>query len=423
MLKRTKIQTEVKRTKPDYVVYIPKSLDGSTKDTGNEHFLVFDGHEGSLLAVWTQSTFEGLENQRIVFVRSDDHGSSWTDPKIIAGSLPTETGGMASWGFPMISKSGRIYVLYNKHIGINDIFTHTTGLMAGIYSDDVGKTWSKPEIINMPRSIYDNPDPSIPANWIVWQKPTRLSGDKYFVGFTRWVSPSVRREAPILSWATAESVVEFMRFENIDNDPLVKDIRISYFANDEHAIRVSWHHEAPEHSVAQEPSIVQLPDNRLFCVLRTTTGSPYYTISNDSGMTWTKTEILKYADTGKPVLHPLSPCPIYRISEDKYVIFYHNNDGHFEQWGPFDTDWNRRPVYISAGTYKANAKQPVWFSEPKFFMDNEGVVIGHKNGRCDLALYSSFTNSYGKNILWYPDRKFFLLGREIKKNLLSLEEL
>jgi len=34
------IRTELQRTQPAYVVYVPKSLDGSTNDTGNEHILV-----------------------------------------------------------------------------------------------------------------------------------------------------------------------------------------------------------------------------------------------------------------------------------------------------------------------------------------------------------------------------------------------
>jgi len=57
----------------------------------------------------------------------------------------------------------------------------------------------------------------------------------------------------------------------------------------------------------------------------------------------------------------------------------------------------------------------VWFDEPRFFMDHGGVSLGKPGtrGRTDLALYSSFTVRNGKAILWYPERKFFLLGRVI----------
>jgi hypothetical protein len=45
---------------------------------------------------------------------------------------------------------------------------------------------------------------------------------------------------------------------------------------------------------------------------------------------------------------------------------------------------------------------------------HKGVSLGKPgtNGRLDLALYSSFTVRR-KRVLWYPDRKFFLLGRVI----------
>ena len=47
----TDLDLELRRGEPDYVVYRPHSVDGSTFDTGNEHFLVFDGPDGSLMAV------------------------------------------------------------------------------------------------------------------------------------------------------------------------------------------------------------------------------------------------------------------------------------------------------------------------------------------------------------------------------------
>jgi hypothetical protein len=48
-------------------------------------------------------------------------------------------------------------------------------------------------------------------------------------------------------------------------------------------------------------------------------------------------------------------------------------------------------------------------------MDHDGTNLGKPGtkGRQDLALYSSFTVHDGKAVLWYPERKFFLLGRVI----------
>ena len=67
------------------------------------------------------------------------------------------------------------------------------------------------------------------------------------------------------------------------------------------------------------------------------------------------------------------------------------------------------------GLFRPGARQPIWFSDPQFFMDNGGVSIL----RPDLAMYSSATRTDEGVMLWYPDRKFFLLGREIKRAWLS----
>ena len=60
------LHQESQRTRPDYTVYVPGSLDGSTRDTGNEHFLVSPHPQGGLFAVWTQSSYEGQPDQRVV---------------------------------------------------------------------------------------------------------------------------------------------------------------------------------------------------------------------------------------------------------------------------------------------------------------------------------------------------------------------
>jgi hypothetical protein len=213
-------------------------------------------------------------------------------------------------------------------------------------------------------------------------------------------------------WWAYESVVEFMRFVNVDEDPEPDELQIRYLASNNNALRVPLVGH-PEASVAQEPSLVELPDGRLFCVMRTTTGSPYWTVSDSGGETWSQPAPLCEYDDGPRLLHPCSPCPIYPMEDGRYVLFHHNHDGHFESWGPRDTSWHRRPIYIRYGAFKRNAGQPVHFSEPQFFMDNGGTPLGYGAGRTDLALYASTTRVGDVPVLWYPDRKYFLLGKRI----------
>ena len=92
------LDREMARTQPDYIVYRTGSVDGSTFDTGNEHFLVFDGPDGSLMAVWTQSSYEGKGDHRIMLSRSEDEGVTWSTPLRIVGPARPVAGFMSSWG-------------------------------------------------------------------------------------------------------------------------------------------------------------------------------------------------------------------------------------------------------------------------------------------------------------------------------------
>ena len=413
------LERQVALTRPDYVAFIPNLSDQTLAQTGNEHFLVFDGPDGSLMCVWTQSTGEGQPDQHISFARSDDEGKMWSKPRVIAGPARAGQGPIASWGFPLVSKTGRIYVLYSQHVGKHDSFFHTTGRLDGIHSDDNGKTWSPPQTIELPRTSRCNPDTSFPANIICWQKPLRLGkDDRYLAGVTRWSSVAGFKN-PGKNWTSHESVVEFMRFENVDDNPRVQDIEIRWFAFDKAALTVP-HPQYPKLSVCQEPAVVKLPDGRLFCVMRTIAGSPFWSTSADRGETWTTPQRLLDRDGGKPVRHPLSPCPIYdaggnTAGSGRYAMFVHDNDGNYQGALPHQANLNRRPVYLLTGRFTDGAKQPIAFDAPRPFMNHDDTPLGApgSKGRIDLALYSSWTVRNGQPVLWYPDRKFFLLGRNM----------
>lgn len=406
---------ELGRTRPDYVVYVPRGNDERLPDTGNEHFLVFRRGDGTLAAVWTQSGREGQYNQHIVFAESDEHGVEWSSPHVIAGrSFDPETGrNMCSWGYPLVSRSGRIYVLYSRHTGVNDLFSHTTGELAGIYSDDNGGSWSEEQLIRLPRTCWDNPDPAIPANCITWQKPLRFGDGRYLAGITRWLTPA-RYTKLSDSWIHANSVVDFIRFENLDDDPETADLAITLLTPDEQSLQfpIPGH---PEQTVIQEPTLLELPDGRLMAIMRTVAGVPAWSVSRDCGESWSTPEALRYGDGLPEIKHSLSPCPAYRIGDGEFVLFYHNHDGNFGPWRNHVNE-TRRPIYLSSGKFAPRDHQPIRFSAPISWIDSDNVELNH---RCDLALYSSFEVVDGKPVLWFPDRKHFLVGKIIDRERLA----
>jgi len=421
---RTILQRELQRSRPDYIAFVPGSLDGSTHDNHNEHFLVFESPRGPLMAVWTQSLTTPGPRNRIVFSRSDDDGVTWAPPTHVAGPRhPDDPANMASWGFPLVSRRGRIYVVYNQNQGTQGWIRMHTGTMDAVYSDDDGKTWSAPQTIPMPRSPYDDPTGRTPAEWIVWQVPMRDKKGGWFVGYTHWLHPAVARIRKVEAWTQIESVVEFMRFENVDDHPEPRDLRVRYSAWGDQALRVPYYRD-PLTSIAQEPSIVRLPDDRLFCVMRTNSGCIWYSTSADDGETWCNPRPLLRRDHGLPILQPVGCCPIYQLADGRYVLLHHNNPGDRDS-KPENTAEPRRPAFIALGEFRPHADQPIWFSPSKQLMDTEGYTVqgvrveSRKQGQVGIGLYSSFTTRGGNNVLWHADRKCFLVGKRITPEFLA----
>ncbi|TBL80468.1 sialidase family protein [Paenibacillus thalictri] len=405
-------EEEWKRSRPDVAVYIPQE-DEYTGD--NEHFLVFQSPGGDWLALWTQSSVEGHGDNHLVVARSKDQ-LQWSEPAYVAGSRRGERGNQASWGFPVVSRQGRIYVFYTKDIGVYDVDSQTTGTMGCVYSDDDGATWTPGKDIPMARNRYDHPDPRVPRSWIAWQKPIRDSRGRWITGYTQWSSRAVY-PGPPEGWYSKDSRALFMRFDNIDEGPDPDELRVTWLPEDGIGLEVGYP-QRPELSVAQEPSLTLLPDGRLFCVMRTYTGYIWYSVSTDDGTTWRHPEPLRDRDGGDKLLQPIASCPVYRLADGRYVLVYHNNDGHIGPYAPKDALFNRRPAFLAAGRYVEGAHQPVWFGKPRMFLDTDGLAIGPK-GTNEIATYPSLTEFQGRMTLWYPDRKFFLLGKHITEQWLE----
>lgn len=409
------LHTEISRTKPDYVVYAP-SVSGERDDHGNEHLHVFRAKDGCLCALWTMSRHEGTFSQRPVFSKSYNGGLSWSEPKcLLKDPIDPETGkNMGSWAAPAISKSGRIYVFYNKHTGI--VPSHQRGLMAILYSDDSGETWSDEYLTKVPRSIHDPADPSEPSDWVIWQTAVRLSDGAVIFGYTRgWIEP----DAPVSPhniYPEHPCSCEFFRIENIDEDPEPAELKFTFTAQNEEGLAAPLHcFDNGRRTSGEEPALCELPDGRLFCVMRTGEGHIWYSISEDHGLSWSQTEMLRYCDDAEGIEHPLSPAPMFKISGNEFLLFTHGHDGFFGKDFPqVDRNW-RNPVLLHKGEFRHDAKQPIWFSRGVEIMNNSDIAISRK----DLALYADMTVEDGEIILWYPDRKFFLLGKKIPRSLLD----
>ena len=392
--------------KPDYVVFVPKHEKGKNdpakpSDTYNDHFQVIENPSNRYLyAFWTQASREDAIDQHIAFSRSCDRGITWSEPTILAGShcqrIPSL---IASWQQPMLTKSGRLYCLWNQKVRNVRIRTD----LMGSYSDDDGTTWSVPDCVPfVARLQADMETDGAPSNWINWQRPLRLGRDgKFFVGSSR---KGARKGEGRYGG------VEFWQFENIDTNPEIARIKINCFCTNRMALCVemlgkgNWFTPKDGRTSLEEAGIVKLPDGRLFALMRSTVGHPVWSQSRDGGRTWDAPKVLLDHDGGKPFLHPRSPCPIYdwKGPEAGSGIYFALIHQKFDFNA--DTAYQKRgPLYLIAGTFDPTAEQPISFKPPKLFAPRE-------RGN---AFYTSYCILDGKGVLWYNDMKYFLCGRII----------
>ena len=146
----------------------------------------------------------------------------------------------------------------------------------------------------------------------------------------------------------------------------------------------------------------------------------WYTVSTDAeARRWRPAEILRYRDQGDPVLNPLAPTPMFRLSDGRYLLFISNHDGYgFGARGPRDSHFSRRPQFFVVGEFRPRAHQPLWFSRPKLLFDTQNVGVFPFYYPW-LSMYASLTEHRGIRTLWYTDRKMFVLGRLIPDSMLA----
>jgi sialidase-1 len=123
---------------------------------------------------------------------------------------------------------------------------------------------------------------------------------------------------------------------------------------------------------AHEPSIVELKDGRLMCILRTTTGHLYRSYSSDHGVHWTKPEPTHFP---APDAEPL----IVRVPTTRdLMVMWNNVESH--------SNWPRTPLSVAIsrdegqtwGLYHdIDARPDRDAAYPFVFFQNDEVVVSY----------------------------------------------
>ena len=411
------MQAEARRTNPDFVVYVPPEPTPEIPQVEqyNMHMNVTPLADGDFLATWTQADTPHGPDQRVVVARSHDRGVTWSEPEVVdAPERGTEN--IASWAvLVVVPDTDRVFCLYHKNVGIVDYDRGMTGELAWRCSDDGGLTWGPRHQTPIGRGALDHPDGTTPSNWVTagWQLPIVTGSGSVLCPITRWSSRSRGfRE----DYSEQEHEGWFLRFDNILTVEDPADLVVTTLPDGDHGLRVP-HPDAPQFSAAMEPALQALADGRLFCLLRTMTGTIYYAVSADEGRTWNKPAELCYEPGGDPLLHPNAPIGMGRLEDGRFAVLFHDNDGTANGGsGPADSR-GRRPVFLTIGEeIDTPGEQPLAFSTPVELYDNGGPSRPYSGL---LAPYGTFFVFAGKSYWFYPDAIRFMVGRIIPDSLLT----
>jgi hypothetical protein len=413
---------EWRRTNPDLAVYVPKAYEGP--DASNMVINAVATAAGTFLAVWTMARYEDAPDQHLVYSRSLDRGRTWSSPSWLDGPDAGERSGkgVASWAFLVLapglaSGADRVYCFYIKNIGVNDARMCDTGAMRCRFTDDDGLTWIQPRDYPIGRNALSHPDPAVPPVWTVYQNPIVTGEGHVLAGFGRWASNAVDVTAQAIGGKAGLgmydrwSEVSFLRFENILTETDPDRLVVTTWPKGAHGLSVPSPFR-PGVSVAQEPTMQLLSDGRMICIMRTLQGLIYFALSEDDGRSWDQPRPLRYEPGGNPILNPIAPCPLYKLRDGRFLLLYYHNDGTANCGkGPTDSKVNRYPAWITVGReIPGEQDHPIRFGPPKIMCSTDGVLIPGTPGT-QAAAYGSLVEDGDDRIMFYPDRKHFLLGR------------
>lgn len=286
-------------------------------------------------AITTGLRSEGDPSQHIVYSVSSDQGRTWSALENLEPAGPPE----ASWAVPWVSPTGRIYVFYNynrsniRHFKDSanavSIYMDALGPMAYRYSDDEGRTWSANRLyVSIRKAAIDRRNPFNGDRQLFWMVGyPQFHRGRLYLPFAKIgaIHAGVAQETecfgltatPVAGWETAESLQweTWPRGESGLTSPI----------------------DGP---LAEEPTIVFVRSGRMQAFFRTGDGYVGTATSGDEGVRWEQIGYATYRN-GRPIKQPRAFCPVVKLSNGKYLLWFHNNS---------ETSLDgRNPVWVSGG--------------------------------------------------------------------------
>lgn len=296
----------------------------------------------------------------------------------------------------ILLKDGRILFIYTHFTsGSGD---HASAHLAGRYSDDKGKTWSKTDEIILPNEGGMN---------IMSVSLLRLQNGNIALFYLKKNSetdciPYMRisyDEAK--TWGKPNMCIDAEGYHVVNNDRIIQlkngrlmlptslhgrinsrlDSRgiIYCYYSDDNGINWARSSKVPNNGnvVLQEPGIIELKDGKVFLFCRTDAGRQYITFSNDMGQTWSPVE-------ASNIKSPLSPASIERIPSTGDLLLVWNNNfiplGDGKKRTPFNLAISRDEG-ISWNNIKTIENDSTgWYCYTAIEFTEKHILLGHCAG-------------------------------------------
>lgn len=304
---------------------------------------------------------EGLQGQRIVAVRSQDRGRTWSEMV----DIEPPDGREASWVMPFLTPYGRIYAFYtfnrdNLRRMATDpghdwcgLRVDTLGVYAYRWSDDGGRTWSSERgEVPLPLSAIDRANPyggDVRFFWGVG-KPILHCGTMYF-GFAR--------VGGFGHGFMARSEGALVASDNIATERDPARLRFRVLPDGDVGLR------APCGPRAEETCVAGLSDGSLFCTYRGVDGFLMHGYSRDGGRSFA-TGYATYRPGGRRLKHPIACPPVWRLRDGRFLLWFHNHGGRWYE--------GRNPVWLCGGVERDGC---IHWSQPEvalYDLDMSGAV-------------------------------------------------
>lgn len=375
---------------------------GEGRDLTNQQPCCTILSDGTWMVCWTQATYEAAKDESVVAAISHDGGKTWEEPFFIEEA---SNGRTASWGMLFaVPHTQRVYCFYwwNE----NAFWLRDAGTIYFKYTDDKGKTWSRRHRISLPRhEKYGLDVPGEDQHGWNTGFPMLTPDGAMLLGFTKISPPSMTCEVPGHRYGDPDlwdTEVFFLRCANIlsEDDPSKLDFCVTPEGDSG-----LWapHNDDEERRFCQEPYVALLPSGRVIATMRTRTGHPYYSISDDYGITWKPAQPLRIRPGGEKLKHPCGPCPITSTKDGRILFFYRNDNTPAPGWDGSPCYWtNRDPFHVSvghelpklaAGCNAENDNAGIYFDAPKVILS--GV-------RSDPTEHPNISEYYPRRHAQYP---------------------